>query len=246
MNKKYQIVNSNQNENSTFFYLLYIVLILVIIFLIYKISLYLTPSANIDNFTTTQMLTPGQQMESLQQENVQLVYIKNTLENILSEQSRGIYLSTNYNKIDESSFNDEVNFINTDFDNINLPSIDLSNSNVISTQAELNNVLSEVSLMKNYYNSGDIVTANSTFNISKNDICYRSNGKPINPDPSFVKNYPNCMVCSTESPETLSNSNAWQHTRTNINKVCLFNPTSEANSGIPNMQQCKQFCNIPN
>lgn len=153
-------------------------------------------------------------------------------------------MSQNFLKVDESSFNDELNFLLFDFANTKLPEINMDNKKLINTQSEFNEITAEAKTMKNFYKPGDIVNSNSTFDITKNDICYRSNGKPINPDANFVKNYPNCMVCSVENPNTLENSNAWIHTKTNIKEVCLFNPNAESNSGIANQEQCQKFCNI--
>jgi hypothetical protein len=117
--------------------------------------------------------------------------------------------------------------------------------NVINTQSELNSVLGEASAMKNIYNPGDIVTESSSFNVTKNNICYRKGRNPIVPSESFLNNYPNCMVCSVESPQTLLNSDTWVDTKTNISQICLYNPTAESNSGIPTLEMCQQFCNIP-
>lgn len=244
MSKKYQITNLNQNDECTIFYLLYIVLFFVIIFIIYKIIFIYNKTETFDNLVATKTLSPEELMQELQSKNMELTNMKNTLQDKLQEQSLAIYLSQNYDKVDSSSFDDELSFLLVDFANTQLPSIDTEGKQIVQTQAELSGVLSEASGMKNFYKPGDIVSSNSTFNIGKNDICYRSNGKPIKPDPTFISQYPNCMVCSVESEDTLDNSNAWLNTKTNINKVCLFNPKAESNSGIPDLKQCQQFCNI--
>jgi hypothetical protein len=118
---------------------------------------------------------------------------------------------------------------------------------IISKQSELDVILTEAKNMKNFYKPGDIVTLNSTFGISKNDICYRQNNKPIKPTPDFIAKYPNCMVCAIEDENDdidLKNTQGWINTKTNISKVCLYNPDANPNSGIANLEQCKTFCNI--
>ena len=183
-------------------------------------------------------------MLELQSKNDELMNMKNTIQNKLQEQTQAILISQNYDKVDSSSFDDELSFLLVDVANTQLPSIDIQGKKIVQTQSELYDVLGEATRMKNYYKPGDIVTANSTFNIGKNDICYRSNGKSIKLDSNFISQYPNCMVCSVESENNLENSNAWTNTKTNINKVCLYNPKAEANSGIPDLKQCQQFCSI--
>jgi len=184
-------------------------------------------------------------MSKLQEKNNELTNIKNTLQNKLEEQSKAIYVSQNYNKVDPSSFNDELSFLLNDFNNIDIPAASFNGYNIIKTQSELNSVLSEASNMKNIYNPGDIVTQPSSFGITQNNICYRNGRQPIIPSKHFLKQYPNCMVCSVENPQTLLNSDTWADTKTNISQVCLYNPTAESTSGIPNLQMCQEFCNIP-
>jgi len=244
MNKKYQIVNSNSNEDCTIFYLLYIVLIFIVIFIIYKIIYNFSYQEDFAVVSTENKLSPEQIMQELQQKNNQLSSIKNTLQEKLQEQSKAIYISSNFNKVDSSSFNDELSFLLLDFANTKLPTIDTTNKKIIENQTQLNVVLNEAKNMKNFYNPGDIVTESSNFNITRDDICYRSEGKAINPTPTFMEQYPNCMVCSTEPEQSLYHSNTWFDTKTNINQVCLFNPTAESNSGIANLSQCQKFCSI--
>lgn len=245
MNKKYQIVNSDSNENCTIFYLLYIVLIFVIIFIIYKI---IFKTYSNEGFTTIESpqknLSPEQIMQELQEKNNELLNIKNSLQTKLEQQSKGIYMNQNFNKVDSSSFNNELKFLLMDFTETKLPQIDMSKKKIIRTPTQLSAVLSEASQMKNFYKPGEIVSENSTFGITKDNICYRHDGKPIKPTPSFMEQYPNCMVCTTDNSPNFKNSNAWLNTKTNIDKVCLYNPKAEANSGIPNLEQCQKFCNI--
>jgi hypothetical protein len=60
----------------------------------------------------------------------------------------------------------------------------------------------------------------------------------------FKEKYPQCMVCNIVSDKDLTDSDTWKNTKTNINEVCLFNPNSKKNSGIPNLNQCKKMCNV--
>lgn len=197
-----------------------------------------------DDLAKIKKLSSEQILSSLIDKNNELTNIKNTIQDKLEKQSQAIYISQNYNKVDSSSFDDELLFLLTDFANTKLPEIDIDNKKLIDTKEELGSILSEASKMKNFYKPGDIVTANSTFEIDKNNICYRHDGKPIKPSQEFISKYPECMVCSIEHGHDVHDSNSWKYTRTNIDKVCLYNPTAEANSGIPNLQQCKQFCGL--
>ena len=261
MSKKYQIINSNINTDNTnectVFYLLYIVLFFVIVFIIYKIILcFSSPKekfANVSTTTTNSTITTTapilsqQIIDELKQKNTELTSIKDTLQNKLLEQSQAIYLSQNFNKVNPSSFNDQLSYLLVDFADTKFPELNMDKKKIISTQTELDNVLSEAADMKNFYKPGDIVTSNSTFGIGKNEICYRQNNVPIKPTPDFIAKYPNCMVCEVENEDDdidLTNTPGWKHTKTNISKVCLYNPKANPNSGIPNLSQCKTFCNI--
>ena len=264
MNKKYQILNSTSNQDCTIFYILYIVLILVIVFIIYKIFFNFTKTEgyallNSKKLSSGQIMnelkeknnelnskkpSSEQIMNELKEKNNELNNLKSTLQNKLEEQSNAIYMSQNFNKVDSSSFDDELTFLLADFANTKLPEIDLNEKKILDTNAELNAVLNSAATMKNFYKPGEMVLSDSTFGITKNDICYRHNGIPIKPNSNFMEKYPNCMVCSVEEQDILKNSNAWNNTKTNINKVCLYNPTAETNSGIPNLSQCQKFCEI--
>jgi ABC-type maltose transport system permease subunit len=246
MNKKYKIVNSNSYEDYTIFYVLYIVLFFVVIFIIYKIILNFNQSESFVNIENEKKLSSEQLLLNLQEKNNELNNFKNTLEEKLNQQALAVYVNQNFNKVDSSSFNDELSFLLADFANTTLPEINMKGKYLIQTQSEFNNVLAEANNMKNIYQPGDLVTTNSTFNLTKDDICYRSNGKPIKANQNFMNKYPNCMVCSVEGEKNLKNTATWNDTRTNINQVCLYNPSAEANSGIPNLEQCQQFCGITN
>lgn len=271
MSKKYRIINSNFDTNSsecTIFYLLYIVLFFVIIFIIYKIifcfekkegfendimkpidkiigmSLDLNAKIPNPNMNISDINTPQEMMEDLKQKNNELNTIKDTLQNKLIEQSQAIYISQNFNKVDSSSFNDQLAYLLVEFADTKFPELDMEDKKIVNTQTELDAVLSEAKGMKNFYSPGDIVNASSTFGITKDDICYRHNNKPIKPTPEFMKKYPNCMVCAIEDDKNLTNTLGWKNTKTNISKVCLYDPKAISKSGIPNLTECKTFCNI--
>lgn len=191
-----------------------------------------------------QKLSSAEIVEQLINKNNELTNIKNTIQDKLEKQSKAIYISNNYNKVDASSFDDELYFSLYNFSNTQFPEINLDNKKIIKNQSDLDSVLNKVKLMKNFYKPGEIVTSNSTFDINKNNICHRHDGKSIKPTSDFLQKYPECMVCSIESDQNIYDSNSWKTTKTNINKVCLFNPSAESNSGIPNLSDCQKFCNI--
>ena len=197
-----------------------------------------------NNHINYKNLSSQEIVSDLINKNKELLNIKNSIENKLHTQSKAIYISQNYDKVDSSSFDDEMIFLLYDFSNTKFPNIDFKNKKLIETQSELEGILSEAKLMKNFYKPGEIVEANSTFHIDKNQICHRHDGKPIKPTAEFLQKYPDCMVCSVESEKDIYDSNAWKNTHTNINTVCLYNPTAETNSGIPNMEECQKFCSI--
>lgn len=268
MSKKYQIINSNIDTNNSnecvIFYMLYIVLFFVIVFIIYKIlfcfsspkegfanvSITTIPQTGTQNISKTvsktEPKTPQQIMNDLKQKNTELANMKDTLQNKLLEQSQAIYLSQNYNKVDPSSFNDQLYYLLVDFADTKFPEINMDKKKVINTQMELDTILADAANMKNFYKPGEIVSANSTFGIGKNEICYRQNNIPIKPTPEFMAKYPECMVCAVEDEtnENLFNTPGWKNTKTNISKVCLYDPKAKPNSGIPNLAQCKTFCNV--
>lgn len=261
MSKKYQILNSNIESNSkietdsvecTIFYILYIVLFFVFIFIIYKIIFcFGYPKESFANVLSTTTDTKNKTVKSpidvlkeLTDKNKELTTIKDTLENKLIDQTQAFFLSQNFNKVDSSSFNDQLSYLLVEFADTKLPELDMENKKIINNQTELDTVLAESKNMKNYYSPGDIVDSSSTFSITKDDICYRYKNKTIKPTPEFMKNYPNCMVCAIEDDKNLTNTQGWKNTKTNISKVCLYDPKASPNSGIPNLSQCKTFCNI--
>ena len=165
------------------------------------------------------------------------------VKNELSKQSNLNYINENFNKPDSSSFYNELSYTLRNFTKNKFPELDMENKKIINNKIELDAVLSEVSGMKNFYTPGDIVSSGSSFDITKNDICYKNNNL-IKNTPDFMTKYPNCMVCAVENESNLYNTQSWKNTKTNISKVCLYNPTATSNSGIPNLEQCKTFCNV--
>lgn len=250
MNKKYYIINSTSDENNLIYFILYIVLFFVVIFIVYRLIFYFFFTEKFDLINNSDFNLKNKKISTehilneLVNKNKELENITNTMQNVLEKQSNAIYISQHFNKVDSSSFNDELNYMLYDFANTKFPTIDFDGKKIINNNQELNVVLDEISKMKNIYKPGDIVLNNSTFDIAKNEICYRNNGKPFKPTKEFLSQYPNCMVCSIEDENNLYDSNGWKNTKTNINKVCLYNPSAESNSGIPNLDQCKKFCQI--
>jgi hypothetical protein len=218
----------------------------IIVLIIYKILFCFNKNENFENEYIETKQNSENIVSELKEKNKELGMIKDNLQNKLIEQSQAIYKSQNFDKVDESSFNDEITYLLTNLDNTKFPEVDMENKKIVQNQMELNNILVEATKMKNFYKPGDIVNVNSTFNINKDNICYRHNNKSIKPTPEFIKKYPDCMVCSIENNNNLERSNGWEHTKTNISKVCLYDSKAKPNSGIPNLNECKKFCNISN
>ena len=102
--------------------------------------------------------------------------------------------------------------------------------------------IKQASNFVNFYEPGDIVTQNSSFNIDKKKICYPDANGNISVDQEFLKTYPDCMACSIN--DDYENTKGWTNTRTNIDKVCLFNKTAAENSGITTLDDCNNLCKI--
>ncbi len=228
----------NDSNKYTFFYLMYIILFFIIIFIVYKMILNLNYyNEKFENvFINTNLIIPNT-MSSQEFFNnsihEELKSNKNTSEN------QEIYINQNFDKINPSKFNYEFDH------NFNYPHFDSTDKKfiIINNQVELNEILEKTNKMKNFYIKGDIVTTNSTFDISKDDICYKHDNT-TNSIAELKSKYPNCMVCDVESENKLFDSKSWKNTHTNISKICLFNPNATVDSGIPNLNQCKSFCNI--
>lgn len=184
-----------------------------------------------------------QKFNKLKIKNEELNLSKSKLEDKIKEQKRAYYISSNFDKIDEQSFNN-MEFISRKFDSDGYPKINLNKFRLIKNQNQLDELVNEAKTFKNYYTSGDIVTDNSSFNINKNDICYRTDGKRMKLTKEFTNKYPQCMVCNIIDKNELDDSDSWKSTKTNINEVCLFNPESTKDSGIPNLEGCKKMCGV--
>lgn len=191
-----------------------------------------------------QNLTVDQQLQLFKTQNNTLKMSKDALEDSIRKQARALFLANNFYKIDDSSFNNEVNFINDDFADIRLPESDFNNKTLISTQQDWNNLLTKASGYKNLYKPGDVVIKSSDYNISKDTICYKDYETHLSNDPSFKTKYPECMVCAVNPDADYKNTKSWKNTKTNIHKVCLFNPNAPNNSTILNYTGCKNLCNI--
>ncbi len=188
--------------------------------------------------------TIEQLYQLLKSDNAVLKDSKSYLENTLKKKDKAIYLSKYYNKVDEKSFNNEVDYINSYFANTVLPTSDFKDKRLIVDQNELNNVINEVKTYKNIYKVGDIVTQKSSINIDKDKICYADHEDKIAADPDFKKKYPDCMVCSVNPESTYKFTKSYKNTNTNIHKVCLFNQNAAPNSDILNYDGCKKVCDI--
>jgi hypothetical protein len=187
-------------------------------------------------------LTIEQQLLHARAQNNALKMSKETLEDSMRKQARALFLANNYYKIDNSSFNNEVSFINDDFVDIRLPASDFSGKTLISSQQEWNDLISKANGYKNLYKPGDVVIKPSEYNISKDTICYKDYETHLSNDPNFKKKYPECMVCSVNPDADYKNTKSWKNTKTNIHKVCLFNPNAPADSSILNYDGCRKLC----
>jgi len=190
-------------------------------------------SSNISN--SSSLKNPN--LENLITENNELSDKLNNLEEKIILQNRIQYISNNFIKINDSSFPDEYKLINLYFKHLELPEIDLSTYYVISKETDFDILLKEAEKFINLYEPGDLVTTNSSFKIDKNTICYKNIS-----DNLYIRGHPDCMVCSVN--DEYLNTTGWSNTRTNINKVCLFNKDAKPNSGIPSESDCKKLCNI--
>lgn len=244
MNKKYKIINdfdfkyyitnclNNYIDNDNFFVnIFYFILILIVISLIYS---FIYKNNSYEKFTS----------QNISQDITHKTHNLSHLVNILNEYDNNMFISQNFDKIKSGKDDniDELEFVISKFDKRDLPYIPTENKLLINTENELTNIIDKVKNMKNIYKVGDIVNKNSDFNITATDICYKNNKSDISQE-ILIKEYPNCMVCSVTDKKNLHNSPSWHNTHTNINSVCLYNPSS-TNSNIPNLSKCQEFCNI--
>jgi hypothetical protein len=272
MTKKYIITNDNLSIDYLFYIVIFLLTIYLIIQIITNNSHLqsLTQNENFINNIHTELenlpiikstnsehqilkknitslplpLTIEQQLQEIKSQNNALKISKSMLEENIKKQNRTLFLSENYYKIEDNSFNNQLEFINDDFANVKLPEKNLNGKTIISNNIDWHNLLTKASEYKNSYNVGDVVLKSSDFNISKDDICYKDYSTHLSSDPNFKKKFPECMVCSINPESNYTNTNSWKNTKTNIQKVCLFNPNVSDNSSILNYNGCKKLCNI--
>lgn len=207
----------------------------------------ITPTVTTSNTVSTtspQNLTLEQELQTANSTLNTLKISKEILEESMKKQARALYLANNYYKIDDSSFNNEVTFINDDFVNIRLPQSDFNGKTLITTASEWSDVISKANSYKNLYTPGDVVIKPSEYNISKDTICYKDYETHLTNDPTFKTKYPECMVCSINPDTDYKNTKSWKNTKTNIEKVCLFNPNATNDSTNLNYTGCKNLCKI--
>ena len=252
---KYNIVNSNSIMDKSnidyFYYIIILILLFYTIYLIISLIFYQKSIKGIDeNFanstkpnTNTKTIKPEITMESLKSQNNYLTDLKDNLEKTLDKQSRAIYITKNYLKVDESSYDNELNYLNSVFNDTILPSAILDEKILINTRSQLQTLIDESKNFKNLYKEGDMITNPSTFGIEKNDICYNKIDSDNMED--TIQKYPECMVCSIND-KNYKDYNSWKTTKTNIKEVCLYNPNAGANSDILNYDGCKKICGIDN
>jgi hypothetical protein len=224
-----------------FFYIIILILLIYIILMIIS-SFCSCTNNNEESFNST--VSESELINNLKSENETLLNINQKINNLLEEQERSFFLAQNFDKVDETSFDNENDFVMTTFNNMVLPETDISKYHVIKTTTELNNVIDEAKKFKNFYKPGDIVVNGSNFNITRNDICYNAHQELINSNPDYISQHPECMVCTINGENDYKNTKSWRNTQTNIEQICLFNPTAENESKILNLNGCKKFCNI--
>jgi hypothetical protein len=203
-----------------------------------------TISTNTNITISPENLSIEQELQTAKSTLNTLKISKEILEDSMKKQARALYLSKNFYQIDDSSFNNEVSFINNDFTDIRLPQSDFSGKTLINTPSEWNNVISKANSYKNLYVPGDVVIKPSEYNISKDTICYKDYETHLTNDPTFKQKYPECMVCSINPDTDYKNTKSWTNTKTNIEKVCLFNPNATNNSTNLNYNGCRNLCGI--
>ncbi len=245
MNKKYKIINSN-NENdslcdsSNITILIYIILFSIIFYLIYKL---IFQKENFENIENSQNNNNQAIIEELKQKNKELSQLKETLDSKAKQLDRANFLTTNFDKIDEYSFDKLSDEIYNSFIKNNLPDVNIDKYRIIQNNNDLNIIINNLSKYKNFYKPGEIVTSPSSEIIDKNIICYQDKGKLIS-DPDFIKKYPECMVCSVNTDPNITETIGWKNTNTNIAEVCLFNSNPDPNSPTATLEDCKKFCKI--
>jgi hypothetical protein len=273
MNKKYTIVNSSLNPSEFCVdYFFYIIIIILVVYLVaqlinsnYKDNFSLGINENFDSSrpdsikitaestpvlgvksTTEANLYPSLelQLQEARLQNDALVNTKKELEEAINKQKRAMFLAKNYYKIDDGSFGNQIEFINGNFSDIRLPESDFNNKTLITGMGDWNKMMEKTSQYKNLYSQGDIVLHPADNNISKDNICYKDYSSNLSSDPEFKKKYPECMVCSVNPESDYKNTPSWKNTKTNIHKVCLFNPNAPDDSTVLNYSGCKKLCGM--
>lgn len=233
MVKKYSIVNSSKTSESSFPILNVLLTILIVIIGIW-IGIIIYRNISHESFQTI----------STNDDSI----VRKKLTSALEKQLDAQYIKNNFDLIEPSSMEQKMQQIMSEYGKVQFPSVDTIRSKdlmFISNTNELSDVVNKAKSMKNFYNVGDLVVSNSTFGIDKNKICF---GSGANTGAEIGK-FTECMVCSVIPDDQLENSRSWKTTRTNINKVCLFNPNVDPNTSSPadaiaSMEQCKKFCKI--
>lgn len=202
-------------------------------------------SASNTSDSQSQNLTLAQELLQAKAQNKACSNSRKTLEESMKKQARALFLSNNYFRIDDSSFNNEISFVNNDFVDIRLPESDFNGKRLIKTQQEWDNLLATVAQYQNLYKPGDIVLKTAGADVTKDKICYKSWESAMANDPKYKEKYPECMVCSINSETNYKNSKSWKNTKTNIESVCLFNADPTIQNGVVlNYDQCSKFCKI--
>ena len=128
MSKKYEIVNSDENDSCVDFYIFYIFLFFIIIFVFFFSSF----NFNIEGFNDLKCDTDD------------LIKKKEELE----KERRKLIMASKYLKVDDSSIDNIMNFVNDDFNNNHLPSFDKNKFRIIKKQADLNKFTNDVINLK--------------------------------------------------------------------------------------------------
>ena len=241
MIKKYSIVNDLKKNNSIdyFFYI-------VILFLITYLTICIINTNCFSRFDTfiaeeaegEQRLTVEQELVKATTLNKELLVGKEMLEKSINEEKRIAYLNNNFLKISDDAMTTKINNIEKSISNIKLPESTFENDTLINTQNELNTLIKTSSKYKHFYKPGDIVINPSSATIDKNKIC---NSKNIN---NVQSENSSCMVCSVDKNNDYKNSVGWKNTKTNIDKVCIFNPNSSTDPLNVDYTECRKLCNL--
>lgn len=225
MVKKYSIVNSSSSQH-----ILNILLSILIVIIIIWIGAIIYKNISFEPF----------QSGSAQSEDS---VVRSKLTSVLEKQLDAQYIKNNFDLIEPSSIEQKLQSITNEYNSVDFPMVDAEGHVFISNADELKDIVGRAKTMKNFYKVGDLVVSNSTFDIDKDKICFGTGTG------TGARKYTECMVCSVIPDDQLENSRSWKTTRTNINRVCLFNPNIDPNTSSPadaiaSMEQCKKFCQV--